>query len=463
MTSNISPLKLLCVFLTSLLFIAGATSTTHAAPLPAKDRIVIMVTVDGLPAWIWKNPSLVMPNLRRLAKEGATADLMTVSNPSITWICHTTLATGVTPRRHGVLFNGLLVRRAPLPPIVEPWRDKAELVRVPTIYDAAFKAGLKTAQVDWVAILNSGTISYEFLEIPKVDGPIERELINAGVVTNDEVREFMKGKNIVWRDWVWTQAGCHIIEAHKPNFLLFHLLGTDASNHQYGPGTTASYSAYAYTDRFIGDLLASVDRAGLRDRATVIVTTDHGFKKINKVINANVALRKAGLLQVNGNKVTSCDAYVLAEGGMAFVYVNDPARRAELLPKLKPILAKLEGVAQVVDAADAPKLGMPTPEENQGMGDLLLFAKPGYAFKDDSAGDATVAESKNYLGTHGYLNSDPELDGMFIAWGYGVKPGARLERISNTDVAPTIADLLGVPMPNVEGRVLRELLRPVTR
>ena len=327
-----------------------------------------------------------------------------------------------------------------MPPVIEPWRDKA-------------------AQVDWVAILNSGTISHEFLEIPKPDGAIERELVNAGVVTTDEVRDFMKDRNIVWRDWVWTQAGCHIIEAHKPNLLLFHLLGTDALNHQYGPGSSASFSAYAYTDRLIGDLLAAVERAGLRDRATVIVTTDHGFKKVSKVIYTNVALRQAGLLRRAANKVESCDACAVAEGGMAFVYVNDPARRAELLPKLKPLCAGLEGVARVVDGADGPKFGMPTPTENQGMGDLILFAKPGYAFKDDSAGDATVAESKGYLGTHGYPASDPELDGMFIAWGYGIKPGARLERISNTDVAPTLAELLGVPLPNVEGRALRELLR----
>ena len=445
-----------------LLFAAilfGLARPTPAAPVPAKDRIVILITVDGFPAWMWKDPALVMPNLRRLVKEGATADAMTVSNPSITWICHTTLSTGVTPRRHGVLFNGLLVRHGAMPPVIEPWRDKAELVHVPTIYDAAFKAGLTTAQVDWVAILNSGTISHEFLEIPKPDGAIERELVNAGVVTTDEVRDFMKDRNIVWRDWVWTQAGCHIIEAHKPNLLLFHLLGTDALNHQYGPGSSASFSAYAYTDRLIGDLLAAVERAGLRDRATVIVTTDHGFKKVSKVIYTNVALRQAGLLRRAANKVESCDACAVAEGGMAFVYVNDPARRAELLPKLKPLCAGLEGVARVVDGADGPKFGMPTPTENQGMGDLILFAKPGYAFKDDSAGDATVAESKGYLGTHGYPASDPELDGMFIAWGYGIKPGARLERISNTDVAPTLAELLGVPLPNVEGRALRELLR----
>ena len=85
------------------------------------------------------------------------------------------------------------------------------------------------------------------------------------------------------------------------------------------------------------------------------------------------------------------------------------------------------------------------------MGDLVLFAKDGYAFKDGVTG-ALVDESKGYLGTHGYSNSDPELDGVFFASGYGIRPGIKLDRIRNLDVAPTIAELLGVPLPDVDGR-----------
>jgi predicted AlkP superfamily pyrophosphatase or phosphodiesterase len=101
---------------------------------------------------------------------------------------------------------------------------------------------------------------------------------------------------------------------------------------------------------------------------------------------------------------------------------------------------------------------MPTPEENQGMGDLVLFAKNGYAFKNDAGGDAPVALSQNYLGTHGHLASDPDMDGIFIAHGRRIRPGSSLPRIANLDVAPTIAHLLGLEIPNAEGRVLSEIL-----
>lgn len=432
----------------------------QAQSVPAKDRLVILVSIDGFPAWLWKDPTLVVPNLRKLATNGVSASAMTVSNPSITWINHTTLVTGVNPRKHGVLFNGLLVRNGPtLPPKIEQWRDKAELVHVPTVYDAAFKAGLKTAQVDWVAILNAGTITHEFLEIPKPGGTIEQEMVAKGLVSTEDLRTWMKGKSIDWKDEIWTRAGVHLIETHHPNLLLFHTLTTDASNHQYGPGTLASRAAYAYSDAQLGKLIAAVERAGLSERTTFVIATDHGFKKVNKVILANVALRDAGLIRLKGNEIESCDAYVVPQGGMAFVYVTDPAKKAELLPRLKTICAGVEGVAEVTDGTDGPKFGMPAPAENQGMGDFVLWAKPGFAFKDSAIGTSTLAEPTNYLGTHGYRNDDPELDGVFIASGYGIRPGATLDRVTNLDVAPTVAGLLGVKLENVDGRVLHEILK----
>ena len=89
-----------------------------------------------------------------LAARGAVAKGMRSVNPTVTWPNHTSIVTGVTPAKHGVLFNGMLIRDPGVPPRVEPWRDKKEMVRAPTLYDVAHEAGMTTAQVDCVAILN---------------------------------------------------------------------------------------------------------------------------------------------------------------------------------------------------------------------------------------------------------------------------------------------------------------------
>jgi predicted AlkP superfamily pyrophosphatase or phosphodiesterase len=453
----------------SIIALACAASGVRAAePSTASkprfaDQHVILITLDGFPARFWHDEALPLPNLRRLAREGAAADAMTVSNPSITWINHTTLVTGVTPRRHGVLYNGLLVRGGPdQPPKIEPWVDKDRLVFAPTLYDLAYRAGLTTAEVDWVAVTRPGTIHWSFPEIPSVDGAVEKELFAADVLRPEQVGWFhgRNRKSIIWEDSAWTQAACFIFQKHRPNLLLFHLLATDSLQHQYGPGSLAAYAALAYADRLVGDLLNVVRQSDIGRQTTIIVTCDHGFNKVVKVVYPNVLLKQAGLLAAAGAKITHCDVVAVAEGGLAFVYVNDPARKAELLPDLKKRFAAAEGVARVLDGHEGPALGMPTPEENPGMGDMILFAKDGYAFKGEAAGDAVVAISQGYLGTHGYPASDPELDGIFIAQGHRIKPGVVLPRVANLDVAPTIAQILGLQIPHAEGRVLTEVLQP---
>jgi predicted AlkP superfamily pyrophosphatase or phosphodiesterase len=424
-----------------------------------RDRHVVLISLDGFPAYLWRDPSIPLPNLRRLAASGAVADAMTISNPAITWPNHTTLVTGVPPRQHGVLYNGLVTRQGPGKPTkIEPWVDKHLLVRVPTVYDVAFNAGLTTAEVDWVAITRPKTITWSFAELPDPAATLPQEMIAAGVATADEVEAARSGRrNIVWRDELWTRAACFVFARHQPNLLLFHPLNTDSTHHRFGPGSPASISALALADHLVGELLRTIDASGRRAQTTVIVTTDHGFKKVEHYIYPNVVLKQAGLLRATGPTVAQCDAYAGTQGGIAFVYVTDPARRAELVPRLKELFARTAGIERVIDGADAPTLGMPTPEENPGMGEIILYPKAGYAFTGAAAGDVVTGPSINYGGTHGYASSDPELDGIFLASGAGIKPGLKLGRVRNLDVAPTIARLLGIALPLAEGRPMEEI------
>ena len=112
-----------------------------------------------------------LPTIHRLAREGATAtEGMQVVNPAVTWPNHTAMVTGVTPAKHGVLYNGMPVRTGEGKPLrVDPWVPKDELVLAPTVYDLAHGTGLTTAEVDWVAIHKPKTITWSFAERP-LDG-----------------------------------------------------------------------------------------------------------------------------------------------------------------------------------------------------------------------------------------------------------------------------------------------------
>jgi predicted AlkP superfamily pyrophosphatase or phosphodiesterase len=112
----------------------------------------------------------------------------------------------------------------------------------------------------------------------------------------------------------------------------------------------------------------------------------------------------------------------------------------------------------VIEPAEFASLGLPLPADNPQMGDLVLAARPGYAFNGSPDGEPVADAEPGYLGTHGYLASDPEMNALFVAWGSGIRRGARPDLVRNLDVAPTIAALLGLRLENVEGRALGEIL-----
>ena len=50
------------------------------------------------------------------------------------------------------------------------------------------------------------------------------------------------------------------------------------------------------------------------------------------------------------------------------------------------------------------------------------------------------------------------MQAIFMAWGSGIRPGVRLGTISNLDVAPTIAALLGIELTKATGYPLTGIL-----
>ena len=414
----------------------------------AKAQTVVVISLDGFPAYDLDDPKLPIPTLRKLIAHGSLARRMTTVNPTVTWPNHTAIVTGVDASRHGLLVNGSIVRTGSWPPVkVEPWIPKENMVHAATVYDVAHTAGLTTAQVDWVAIKSAPGITWEFPEIPSVDGPIEREMIARGLIDAEAIQQFGKS-NILRRDQFWTDAAIHILREHKPNLLLFHLLSLDATHHTYGPRSLAGNGAIAFLDSCVARLLEGIRAAGMEDRTTVIVVSDHGFKQVKNQIHVNVALAGMHL----EDKV-----YAMPEGGLALVYV-DPKSAADTMPVLRKGLAAIDGIADVAGPERYQALGLPDPARDPQMADLVLIPKSGYAFSASRGGpvSTTVASAS---GAHGYVNTDPELDAIFIASGKGIRPGVTLDRVRNMDVAPTIAALLGVRMPNdIQGKTILGIL-----
>jgi predicted AlkP superfamily pyrophosphatase or phosphodiesterase len=272
-------------------------------------------------------------------------------------------------------------------------------------------------------------------------------------MTAEELAAFKKAP-ITFRDEIWTRAGEHIIKAHKPNLLLFHLLTTDSSQHRYGARSLGGDTALSHADAKVARLVEACRQAGILDKTTFVVVSDHGFKTVKRTIRANAMLKAKGL---DGS------AWVSPEGGTAMVYATrtaDKAEKQKTIATLKELFTGAEGVAQVLTPAEFTPLGYPSPDDNPRMADLVLAAAEGFAFDGSTEGAAVVdVPAGASPGSHGYLNTDADMRAIFIASGAGIKKGAKLGVIENLSVGPTVARLLGLEMKDVTGKPLVDILK----
>jgi predicted AlkP superfamily pyrophosphatase or phosphodiesterase len=390
---------------------------------------------------------------------------MQVSNPSVTWPNHTSLVTGVRPERHGVLFNGVLVHGAPgMPVAVDPKRDQRELVRVPTIFDVAHAAGLSTAGINWPCTRNSPSLDENFSDVPDAGryatSGLRSQLIADGVLKSEADPRFV-ADSAVGHDDAWATMACQEIARHQPRLLLLHLLNVDATHHAEGPRSGPGYTAVAYADACVGRVLAALDNAGIRDRTAVFVVADHGFTITPNGLKPNALLRRAGLLTSGrGGKVESADVMVVPEGGIGMLYFTRHPAAAEVA-KVKAIFAGQEALATILEPADYSRYGFPQPRDNRQMADLVLVAKDGYSFSGNCEGDEFVvpgASAKVPAGNHGFISTEPKMNAVCVISGCGVRRGVKLPVIENIDVAPTIAALLHITLPDAQGHVLQAAL-----
>lgn len=425
----------------------------------ATNHHVILITIDGGAAFYFNDPKASLPNLRKLAAEGVLAKGMKVSNPSVTWPNHTTLVTGVTPARHSVLANGLLVRNPKGGFTTIGEKTQAELIAVPTVYDILHRKGFRTANVNWPCTPGSTTLDFNFPDLLNqlrfTPPQLIKELTEAGILDQSSKAAF-DDKTGPKRDRIWADTACYMMRNHRPNLMLLHFLVADSRQHKYGPHSPETYEVLALIDEHIGKLLETLDEIGLRERTSILITADHGFVRIHKQVVGGAILRKAGLLETEDGKQR---VQLIPKGGTAMIYFHAKETKEEDRKRVIELFKNQEGVEQIIEPKDFAKYGYPSPEKNPRMGNLVLAATEGYGFSGlDMVKEPVIPTREGGVGVHGYLSTNPKMNAMFIASGRGIATGRQIGLIQNIDVAPTVAHLLGETFPDVDGKVLEEIL-----
>ena len=264
---------------------------------------VVLISIDGMkPDYVIEadKHGLKIPNLRRLMREGSYSSGVRGVLPTVTYPSHTTMVTGVSPLKHGIVAN------TPFDPFNRNfggWYWYAEDIKVPTLWDVAGKAGMVTSSVNWPVTVGAN-ITYNLVQYWRASTPDDRKLIRT-LSTQGLLREveetlgpFPEGSDeTVEGDCRRSPFNVYLIEKKKPRFHTCYFTGLDTEQHAHGPYTSEAFAALERIDGLIGEVRAAAERSA--QKAVVCIVSDHGFRRTEREVNLNAAFREGGLIEVD--------------------------------------------------------------------------------------------------------------------------------------------------------------------
>jgi len=294
-----------------ILFVGvGARGRGDAGAAPADTPRVVIIGVDGCD-WEKLGPLVEagrLPNFESLMERGAYGPLRSAA-PLVSPRIWTTIATGKTPEKHGILG---FVNESGVP-------VNATMRTAAPVWDIASAAGLPVGVVGWyvtwpVDEVNGFLVSDRLHSLLR--GPVQMLQSVTGRPTNDRLETFgqfefdpsYKGYDeselryqqnrivdepLRWgylRDAIYSRVTRALAPSYHPTFAAVYLRGVDFVQHffwQYSDPepfesvTEADIAAYGpvidnyyvYTDALLGELL---DSCG--EDVNVLIVSDHGFK-----------------------------------------------------------------------------------------------------------------------------------------------------------------------------------------
>ena len=443
-------------------------------PAPTGRKVVVMVWDGMRPDFVTEQNT---PTLYQMSREGVTFQKHHPVYISSTEVNGAAIATGDYPCHNRVIAN------REYRPGIDPLKAVAmesratqraagdEYLGAKTIAEILHSKGIPTAV--------AGTKGVVILQDPSEKRPspaasdsvnlIAGKTVQAGALDEIVQKQGPFPANVTYPNETqdnWTARALTetLWKNGVPAFSLLWMSDPDFSQHQLAPGSPLALAAIQSNDKRLASVLAALDAKGARADTDVLVVSDHGFSTIRNTVDVQ------GLLQAAGFKVSSGEfkqapapgeILMVGLGGTLLFYIVDhnETTARQLLEFLQQSdfagvifsRIKAEGVFTLeqarLNSPEAPDLVVSmhwTSEKNQ-------YGAPGLF---DSAAGKSAGK-----GMHASLG-EFDMHNTLIAAGPDFKKGYQDSLpTGNTDLAPSILQILGIAAPApMDGRVLTEAL-----
>lgn len=246
------------------------------------------------------------------------------------------------------------------------------------------------------------------------------------------------------------------------DFLCVTFSTPDYAGHNYGPDALEMVDMYLRWDIELASFLAYLDKNIGKGLYTVFLTADHGAAHNAGYMNSmkipagsETQAEATDRLNEYLKEKTGKDSLIKALYNYQVYFNKDAGEDEDIKAAVTDWLYKQEGVAYVVDMQDMDDAVVPEPIKTmivngynrERSGGIQIIMKPGWYSGHGKTG--TTHGSWNPYDTHIPL----------LWYGAGIKKGQTHRTVSMTDIAPTLAALLHIQMPNgCVGQVITEML-----
>jgi predicted AlkP superfamily pyrophosphatase or phosphodiesterase len=422
-----------------------------------KAKHLVVISYDAFSEDNWEMAS-GLPNLSKLIKNGAFSTKLKSVYPSLTYVAHTTMVTGVYPDKHGIFHNN------PFQPFVrekeQRWYWYKKDIKVPTIYDAVKEHGMKTAGILW-PVTGKASITYNIPEIRAINNENQalKILINGSPIYSMGMEmkfgRFRRGIEQPYLDDFTTMCAVDTIKRKKPNLLMVHLIDLDDAKHAYGTDSEEVNRAIISMDKRLGDIRKAVEEAGITQDTIFLVIGDHGQINVRYKIRLNNLLKEKGLIYEENGEL-KWRAYVQSAGGAAYLHIRQDDEEAEMLATAvlkKAMKDDGYGIESIYTGRELEDFHM-DPSVS-----YMLEAKRGYYFEDSLEHPYILDLEEQGLthATHGYSPDKADYKCILIISGDNIKKEYQLGDVEMVDIAPTMAKILGIDFYSCDGRPLNEI------
>ena len=403
-----------------------------------------------------------LPTLSHMIRNGAVVEKIREIYPTFTYPSHTTMLSGVYPEKHGVTSNYQYTPGSVNP----PWNWYHTIVKQKDLMDAAKEAGMSTASVSWPVMGKHPHVDYLVDEIWPLDpdggtdelasvflgSGTEQWLFESCVAPYADLRVRRKQPDT---SWFSTFVASDVIREYAPDVIAIHLTLIDNYRHSDGVFSDKVTKGLSEADEMVRKIVEAVSYTGFLPLTDFAIVSDHGQMNIDRTANVNVLFQKAGLIDVdrNGN-VTDHRAWCHAVGTSAHVEIRE---KGDLLTygKVQELLQEAatdpdSGISKVWTLSEVEK-----KDHLSGPFSFVLETDGHTRFGNRWTGNYFTASQDK--ATHGHHPGSAPCP-FFIGYGPSFKAGVTVPSADLVDEAPTYAEILGLSLPDADGKVIQDIL-----